>query len=189
VSSGSTVTPTPSPRGATGRDDSLGPSDLRTNAWGSGIAAPGSNGSQAAVQTVADGRAEDFGADLQAANNAREGSGCGAATESFDRIGQQAWGSPPGYEAVFNAGQCYRDMGNNDLALERFRSLITVPRYAPLAQEQINRLLASQLKDSQLAGMRASPKPPSKKSATPATAWPQVPAQSGQPSTQQQRAF
>jgi hypothetical protein len=158
--------PSPPPtRVATPRDDSLGSSDLDKSApkgaWGSaaGAGAPTSNGSQAASEAAGDSRPTDFGAALLAADATRGASDCGAATDSYDQIAQQAWGTQAGYEATFKSGQCYQAIGRNDVALQRFQRLITVPQYASRAQELINKLSGSQQSQVQLlAGARTGTK-------------------------------
>jgi hypothetical protein len=148
--------------------------------WGSApmgprAAQPGSGGGQGISTPQNDrGGAADFAEALRDANRTRDTNGCGAATEGFDRIAQEAWGTQAGYEATFNAGQCYKELGKTDLALQRFRSLITVTRYASLAQTQINNLSASQ-NQAQLAAARAT-SAPAKKPAT--KAWGGKPSQS-----------
>jgi hypothetical protein len=200
-------TPPPPPLArAPARDDSLGPSEAgggkaaQSSGWGSAAGAvagvPGSGGGQSG--------AADFGSALKAADITRDTNGCGAATDSYDRIAQQAWGTEAGYDATFKSGQCYQALGRydaakNDLALQRYRSLITVPKYAALAQEQINKLSGTQQSQGQLAGVRAATKKAPAKSSgpTPAapaapqatSAPPSAPAQSAPGTPTQQRAY
>jgi hypothetical protein len=167
--------PPPAPPAAAPAKDSYDPSDLDkaadTAGSGSGslptwprAIAPSSSGGTGVGQIPNDrGGGADFGEALRDANHTRDINGCGAATDGFDRIAQQAWGTQAGYEATFNAGQCYKELGKTDLALQRFRSLITVTRYASLAQTQINNLSANQ-GQSQLAAARAATKKGSSKS-------------------------
>jgi hypothetical protein len=187
---------------ATTRDESQGSSDLDKTApkgaWGSaagagaGGGALASNGLQAASEAAGDSRPTDFSAALLAADATRGTSDCGTATDSYDQIAQQAWGTQVGYEATFKAGQCYQALGKNDVALQRFQRLITVPQYAPRAQELINKLSASPPGQGQLlAGARTvTKKPKALPAATPASSAvqqaPAQPAPSGK--TQQQWA-
>jgi hypothetical protein len=191
--------PSPPPtRVATTRDDSLGSSDLDKSApkgaWGStagaGGGTPASNGSQAASEAAGDGRPTDFGAALLAADATRGASDCGAATDSYDQIAQQAWGTQAGYEATFKSGQCYQALGRNDVALQRFQRLITVPQYASRAQELINKLSGSQQSQVQLlAGARTGTKKtkPIPAAAPASSAVQQAPAQSAPSGKAQQQ--
>jgi hypothetical protein len=185
-------------RVATTKDDSLGSSELDKSAapkgaWssaaGAGAGAPASNGFQGASEAAGDGRSTDFGAALLAADATRGASDCGAATDSYDQIAQQAWGTQAGYEATFKAGQCYQALGKNDVALQRFQRLITVPQYAPRAQELINKLSGGQQSQVQLlAGARTGTKKPKPSPAAPpaSSAVQQAPAQAA-PSGKAQR--
>jgi hypothetical protein len=180
-------------RVAPAKSDSKGPFDFaqKSSLAAAGGGASASNGTLAASQSgpyAADSRTTDFSATLLAADALRGPSDCGAATESYDQVAQQAWGTQAGYEATFKAGLCYQAVAENDLALQRFQRLITVPKYAPRAQELINKLSGSPQSQSQLAGARTGIKRAPKASPA-ASAAPQAPAQPAPSGQLQPRAY
>lgn len=82
--------------------------------------------------------ANDPNAALWAARSVRDGSGCGAAVARFDQVAARADGTPTGYEAMLDAGRCYKQLGNYDAARARFAKLAGVPTYATRAQTELD---------------------------------------------------
>lgn len=83
--------------------------------------------------------ANDANAALWAARSVRDGSGgCGAAVGRFDQVAARADGTPTGYEALLDAGRCYKQLGNYDAARARFAKLAGVPTYATRAQTELD---------------------------------------------------
>ena len=80
---------------------------------------------------------------LWAARSVRESSGCGAAVNRFDQLAGRAFGTPPGYDATFESGECYKSMGSFDAARQRFSRLLTVPSHAARAQAELNKMSPS----------------------------------------------
>jgi hypothetical protein len=80
----------------------------------------------------------DPAAALWAARSVREGSGCGAATARFDQLAGRNFGTNAGYDAAFEAGRCYRQLGLVDTARARFTRLLTVPSHAVRAQAELD---------------------------------------------------
>jgi tetratricopeptide (TPR) repeat protein len=88
--------------------------------------------------------AGDDNAALWAARSVRDGNGCAAAVNRFDQLAGRAYGkTTPGYDATFEAGQCYKSMGSFDAARQRFARLLTVPSYAARAQAELNKMAPS----------------------------------------------
>jgi hypothetical protein len=178
----------------------MSPSDLDKVAqnppapWGSLKAGSGGSGATAGGQ-AAQGAGPNAAAELQAANTTRDTNGCGAAVGSYDQIAAEAWGTNNGYEAMWAAGECYRALGRNDVAQQRYQRLFTVPKYAQQAQSRNNQLAASQNQTqvaARAATKKAAPTKPAAPPATSASAAPQqqAPAQSTPAAQQQQqRAF
>jgi hypothetical protein len=79
----------------------------------------------------------DLTSALWAARSVRRGNGCGGAVARYDQIARAGAGTTAGYDAVFEGGQCYRQMGQWDSAQTRFRSLITVPSYVDRAKTEL----------------------------------------------------
>jgi hypothetical protein len=87
--------------------------------------------------------AGDDNAALWAARSVRDGNGCSTAVNRFDQLAGRAYGTPPGYDATFEAGQCYKSMGSFDAARQRFARLLTVPSHAARAQAELNKMAPS----------------------------------------------
>ncbi len=82
--------------------------------------------------------AADSNAALWAARSVREGSGCPAAVARFDQVSARAGTSAVGNDATFDAGHCYRIMGNVEAARGRLSRLLGVQAYAARAQEELD---------------------------------------------------
>ena len=87
--------------------------------------------------------AADSNAALWAARSVREGSGCAAAVGRFDQVSQRAGSSAAGNDATFDAGHCYRVMGNTEAARVRLSKLLGVQAYATRAQEELDAMAPS----------------------------------------------
>lgn len=80
----------------------------------------------------------DPSAALWAARSVREAAGCSAAVARFDALASRAFGTSAGYDATFEGGRCYRDLGATDAARARFTRLLTVPSHLARAQAEID---------------------------------------------------
>lgn len=185
------ATPSPIADALKQKDDAPIPSDLdkvaqgpqvAQNMWaggktsGGGSASTGASQGQAPSPTSQQGPGAD--GDLKAANATRDTNGCGAATDTYDRIAKQSWGTKSGYDAEWAAAECYRALGKNDLAQARYTQLLTVTQYATLAQGRIALMSQNQ---GQVAARAV-------KKAAPAAPPPAKPAAPGRSSVQQQQA-
>jgi hypothetical protein len=174
------------PRARGGSDDGVVPSDLDK---------PQGGGAQAQTEQNR-APATDSPADLQAANTLRDTTGCGAAASSFDRISQQAWGTPTGYQATWEAAQCYRALGQTDQAQARYQRLLTVKQFATQAQQAIASISQSQTPNqnqNQVAGKvatrkYAAPAKPSAVTQVPQTQTPSATAPAAPPPATDQKA-
>ncbi len=79
----------------------------------------------------------DLTSALWAARSVRRGSGCAPAAPRFDQVARAGAGTTTGYDATFEGGQCYRQMGQSDAAQTRFRSLLTVTSYVDRAKNEL----------------------------------------------------
>jgi hypothetical protein len=77
-------------------------------------------------------------AELWAARSVRDGSGCGAAVGRYDGIVGRQGGSSIGNDALLEAGQCYRTMGDFEVARARLVRLLTVPSHMARAQRELD---------------------------------------------------
>jgi hypothetical protein len=96
-------------------------------------------GDYATATTLFDGLASggDLPSALWAARSTRKGVGCAAAVPRFDQVARAGAGTTTGYDATFEGGQCYREIGQSDAAQTRFRSLLTVTSYVDRAKNEL----------------------------------------------------
>jgi hypothetical protein len=93
-------------------------------------------------------------ADLYSARSLRQGKGCRASLDRFDRVAMRAPGSPPGWDALLEGAYCYASVGNVEQARNNLIRLRSVDSHRDRAQKELDRL----------AGLRppsASPPPAS----------------------------
>lgn len=102
-------------------------------------------------------------AELFAAQAARNESGCSAAAPRFESINGKHRGTGVGNEALWQAGDCYRAMGDRESARRTFKQLVGVSGYDDRAQ----RALAS-LDEEPVADQRKAAKPGAAKAPAPA---------------------
>ncbi|MBK6690928.1 MAG: zf-HC2 domain-containing protein [Myxococcales bacterium] len=101
----------------------------------------------------------DGTAALWAARSEREGSGCSAAVARFDRVATASYGTSAGYDATFEAGRCYRQLGSFEAARNRFARLLTVPSHAPRAQMELDAMSPPRARQAPAATKPADPPP------------------------------
>ncbi|HEY2516936.1 MAG TPA: hypothetical protein VGI39_38960 [Polyangiaceae bacterium] len=99
----------------------------------------------------------DLNAALWAARSVREGSGCQQAAGRFDQVARSGSGTTAGYDALFEAGHCYRILGQYDAARQRLAGLLTVPAYINKANAELSAMGASS-KAGAANAQRAAPK-------------------------------
>lgn len=76
----------------------------------------------------------DKQAALWAARSVRAANGCSTALTRFDHLASTAFGTPAGYDATMEAGNCYRDLGYLEAASSRYQRLLNVPTHADAAR-------------------------------------------------------
>ncbi|HLK40638.1 MAG TPA: zf-HC2 domain-containing protein [Polyangiaceae bacterium] len=82
----------------------------------------------------------DANADLWAARSLRQGRGCPAALDRYDRVAQRAAGSGPGWDALLEGARCYASVGRTTQASARLNQLLSVDGYHDRAQAELDRL-------------------------------------------------
>jgi hypothetical protein len=137
---------------------------VQSSASFNGAMASYNAGDYATAATLFDGLAAggDLTSALWAARSVRRGSGCSSAVARYDQVARAGAGTTAGYDAAFEGGQCYRQMGQSDAAQARFRSLLTVTSYVDRAKNELAQM-----------GPKASAKPQAKAMQAPATQQPQ----------------
>jgi hypothetical protein len=102
----------------------------------------------------------DPAAGLWAARSVREAKGCAAAVSRFDAVSSRWFGTGPGYEATFDAGACYRQLGQTETARARFSRLLAVQAWAARAQDELDRMAPTAVAKP---AVRDAPRAPSPK--------------------------
>ncbi|HSQ63399.1 MAG TPA: zf-HC2 domain-containing protein [Polyangiaceae bacterium] len=108
--------------------------------------------------------ASDANAALWAARAVRDAHGCAAAIPRFEQVRARASTQPAGNEATWDAGRCYRSLGDTEKARARFAVLLSNPAYAARAQEELDAM-------APVAAKRAAapPRPAATATTAPAT--------------------
>jgi hypothetical protein len=86
----------------------------------------------------------------------REANSCSTAVGMFDSVYQAGRATRAGYDALLDAGTCYRQLGNWDAARARLQPLLTVPSHMALAKEQLDMMSP---KAASRPAARAAPAP------------------------------
>lgn len=118
-------------------------------------------------EIAARGGSDSSTAALQAVEALRRQRGCPAAAPRYNEVHSRYQGSPAGNEAAWQAGDCYRALGDLSQARQSFDSLLAVPEYRSRAEAAIQELTA---REAQVATARKA------KAAAPAAAGAPVPA-------------
>jgi hypothetical protein len=160
--------------GSQGLDKAAGPTGQAQAQSNSGFGAAMSAytaGDYATATTLFDALASpgDLTSALWAARSVRKGSGCGAAVARYDQVARAGAGTTAGYDAVFEGGQCYKQMGQWDVAQTRFRSLITVPSYVDRAKTELAQMAPKAAAKSQMQ-MKPQQQAPATQQASPPAA-------------------
>ena len=79
-------------------------------------------------------------ADLYAARSLRQGRGCRASLERFDRVAIRAPGSTPAWDALLEGAYCYASVGNVGQARNNLNRLRSVDSHRDRAQKELDRL-------------------------------------------------
>jgi hypothetical protein len=104
-------------------------------------------------------RGGDTDSALWAARAVRDKHGCASALTRYDQLASSAFGTPAGYEATLEGGQCYRRQGFLEAASSRFQRLLTVPSHAARAQveiDEVHRIAEARAREAKERALAAS---------------------------------
>ena len=118
-------------------------------------------------EIAARGGSDSSTAALQAVEALRRQRGCPAAAPRYNEVHSRYQGSPAGNEAAWQAGDCYRALGELSQARQNLESLLSVAEYRARAEAALQELTA---REAQVATARKA------KAAAPAAAGAPVPA-------------
>ncbi|MDI1482205.1 tetratricopeptide repeat protein [Polyangium sp. y55x31] len=97
----------------------------------------GKKGKDDAADKVATKDADGAGKALAEARATRDGSGCDAALRLYDDVGARYPGTPQAADAMWEAAQCQRSLGNTDRARELYSALKKSDGYKARAEEAL----------------------------------------------------
>jgi hypothetical protein len=108
---------------------------------------------------------------LADARSTRDRSGCDAAVGAYDTVGARFPGTPQAADAMWEAAQCQKSLGNNDKARELYLSLKSSDGYKERADDALRESEASNVQNTGPVANRAgaaAPVAPSQVAAAPA---------------------
>ncbi len=110
---------------------------------------------------------------LHAAQSARISSGCKSAAPRFERVNSAYRGTGVAHEATWQAADCYRVMGQTDLARRNYEALVSVAGYGERAKRALASLGSPSPKPASVAS-RAKKQAPASKAAAKAKPQPKT---------------
>ncbi len=99
-------------------------------------------------------------AELFAAQSVRNESGCSAAAPRFEAINSRHRGTGIGNEALWQAGDCYRALGQQENARRTYKQLVGIAGYDDRAQRALAALDEEPVAARKAAAKPAAPAPP-----------------------------
>jgi hypothetical protein len=119
-----------------------------------------------------EGKGSDAKAALAEARAVRQKSGCGAAVKAFDDVGVRFPATVVAAEAMWEAADCYKAMGDNTKARELYQALRSYASYRDRAEAELNDATGNMMNNSgaQVASKSAAGAPPAAAAAAPKVA-------------------
>jgi hypothetical protein len=119
---------------------------------------------------AAEGKGSDAKAALAEARAVRQKSGCGAAVKAYDDVGSRFPATVVAAEAMWEAADCYKTMGDSAKARELYQALRSYASYRDRAEAELNDATGNMMNNSgsQVASRAAAGAPPPMAAAAPA---------------------
>jgi hypothetical protein len=113
-------------------------------------------------ETEAEGKGSDAKAALAEARAVRQKSGCGAAVKAYDEVGARFPATVVAAEAMWEAADCYKTMGDSAKARELYQALRSYASYRDRAEAELNDASGNAMNNAQMASRSAAgaPAPP-----------------------------
>ena len=120
---------------------------------------------------AAEGKGSDAKAALAEARAVRQKSGCGAAVKAYDDVGSRFPATVVAAEAMWEAADCYKTMGDSAKARELYQALRSYASYRDRAEAELNVADGNAMNNSsQMASRAAAGAPPPMAAAAPKAA-------------------
>jgi hypothetical protein len=131
----------------------------------------GADGAEAKRKAEAEGgKGSDAKAALAEARAVRQKSGCGPAVKAYDEVGTRFPATVVAAEAMWEAAECYKTMGDSAKARELYQALRSYASYRDRAEVELNVADGNTMNNSQMASRSAAGAPPPAAAAAPKTA-------------------
>ena len=132
----------------------------------------GADGAEAKRKAEAEGgKGSDAKAALAEARAVRQKSGCGAAVKAYDEVGSRFPATVVAAEAMWEAADCYKTMGDSAKARELYQALRSYASYRDRAEAELNVADGNAMNNSsQMASRAAAGAPPPMAAAAPKAA-------------------
>jgi tetratricopeptide (TPR) repeat protein len=131
-------------------------------------------------EVAARGGAQAAEAALYAAQSAKNGESCAVAVSLFDQVAQRHPGTRFGYDATWQAANCYETIGDTERAKRSYQALLDDPTYGEREKTSLGSLERADQQPVEVAARKAAAPPAA---AAPAKAGPQQKAKPAAPAT------
>lgn len=113
-------------------------------------------------EAEAEGKGSDAKAALAEARAVRQKSGCGAAVKAYDEVGARFPATVVAAEAMWEAADCYKTMGDSAKARELYQALRSYASYRDRAEAELNDASGNAMNNAQMASrsVAGAPAPP-----------------------------
>ncbi len=113
-------------------------------------------------EAEAEGKGSDAKAALAEARAVRQKAGCGAAVKAYDEVGARFPATVVAAEAMWEAADCYKTMGDSAKARELYQALRSYASYRDRAEAELNEASGNAMNNAQMASRSAAgaPAPP-----------------------------
>ncbi|HEX6275427.1 MAG TPA: tetratricopeptide repeat protein [Polyangiaceae bacterium] len=121
---------------------------------------------------------------LYAAQAAKNGEGCAVAVSLFDQVATRHPGTRFGYDATWQAANCYETLGDTERAKRSYQALLDDPSYGERAKTSLGALERADQQPVEMAARKAAARaatPPAAGAGAPAKAGPQQKAKPAAP--------
>lgn len=113
-----------------------------------------------------DSKGSDAKAALAEARAVRQQSGCGAAVKAYDEVGSRFPATVVAADAMWEAAECYKAMGDSSRARELYQALRSYASYRDRAEAELN-VADGNMMNNQMASKAAAGAPPAAAAAAP----------------------
>ena len=114
------------------------------------------------------GGAQASEAALFAAQSAKNGEGCAVAVSLFDQVSTRYPGTRSGYDATWQAANCYETLGDTERAKRSYQALLDDATYGERVKSALAQLERAEQQPVEMAARKAASRPAATTAAKPA---------------------